>query len=61
MMRKWVVSALIALVGFVAALGMTNHHHYAHQHGPVTRADMYVGVGWDRLPSDMYGVPSDMY
>jgi hypothetical protein len=60
MMRKWVLAALIGLVGLVAALGV-NHHHYARQHSTVTRADMYVGAGWDRLPSDMYGAPSDMY
>jgi len=54
------VSALIALVRLVEALGVT-HHHYAGQHSPVTRADMYVGAGWDLPPSDMYGAPSDMY
>jgi hypothetical protein len=47
-MRKWLVGAVIVVLGFVGAWAPI--HHYHHYATPVTRADMYS-------PGDMYGPP----
>jgi hypothetical protein len=55
MVRKWLVSAVLAVLALVGAVAVSQHyHHYGRQPAQVDRADMYVR-------GDMYNTPWDMY
>ena len=54
MMRKLLVSAVLAVLAMVGVLAVSHHHHYGRQlaHGP--RGDLYALGDMHIMPWDMY-------
>ena len=54
MMRKLLVSAMLAVLAMVGVLAVSHHHHYGRQlaHGP--RGDLYALGDMHIMPWDMY-------